>query len=122
MCLVYRLYTYKLAVFMFLVCSKNSILYNNDSSQIHTVKSAKYFKSKFKHIKVLECKIAHSFGIITKLKTILSKQNLFQLYYTLVHSHLTYGITISSSIYPSHLQKLQVLQNKAAEAICNAPY
>ena len=43
----------------------------------------------YEHIKVLECKIARSVGILTKLKTILSKQNLLQLYYTLVHSHLT---------------------------------
>ena len=61
-------------------------------------------------------------GILTKLKTILPKQNLLQLYYTLFHSHLTYRISIWCSTYPSHLQKLQKLQNKALKAICNAPY
>ena len=70
----------------------------------------------------LECKIARSVGKLTKLKTILPKQNLLQLYYTLVHSHLTYGISIWGSTYPSHLQKLQKLQSKALKAICNAPY
>ena len=45
-----------------------------------------------------------------------------QLYYALVHSHLTYGISIWGPTYPSHLQKLQKLQNKALKAICNAPY
>ena len=60
----------------------------------------------YEHINVPECKIARSVGISTKLKTILPKQNLLQLYYTLVHSHLTYGISIWGSRYPSHLQKL----------------
>ena len=35
---------------------------------------------------------------------------------------MTYGISIWDSTYPSHLQKLQKLQNKALKAICNAPY
>ena len=97
--------------------------------KIFSVKSAKYLGviidnriNFYDHIKVLECKIARSVGILTKLKTILSKQNLLQLYYTLVHSHLTYGISIWGSKYPTHLQKLQKLQNKALKAICNAPY
>ena len=100
-----------------------------DSSQIYSVKSAKYLGviidnriNFYKHIKALECKIARSVGILTKLKTILPKQNLLQLYYTLVHSHLTYGISIWGSTYPSYLQNLQKLQNKALKAICNAPY
>ena len=35
---------------------------------------------------------------------------------------MTYGISIWVSTYPSHLQKLQKLQNKALKAICNALY
>ena len=100
-----------------------------DSFQIYSVKSARYLGviidnriNFYEHIKVLECKIARSVGILTKLKIILPKQNLLQLYYTLVHSHLTYGISVWGSIYPSHLQKLRKLQNKALKAICNAPY
>ena len=100
-----------------------------DSFQIYSVKSAKYLGviidnriNFYDHIKVLECKIARSVGILTKLKTILPKQNLLQLYYTLVHSHLTYRISIWGSTYPSYLHKLQKLQNKALKAIFNAPY
>ena len=100
-----------------------------DSSQIYSVKSAKYLGviidnriNFYEHIKALECKIAHSVGILTKLKTILPKQNLLQLYHTLVHSNLTCGVSIWGSIYSSYLQKLQKLQNKALKAICNAPY
>ena len=99
-----------------------------DSFQIYSVKSAEYLGliidnriNFYEHIKVLECKIACSVGILTKLKTIIHKQNLLQLYYTLVHSHLTYEISIWGSTYPSHLQNLQKLQNKALKAICNAP-
>ena len=57
---------------------------------------------------------------MTKLKTILPKQNLLKLYHVLVHSNLTYGIAIRGS--SSHLQKLQILQNKAVKALCNALY
>ena len=39
------------------------------------------------------------------------------LYYALVHPHLTYGILIWGSIYKSHLNTLQLLQNKAMRAI-----
>ena len=91
-----------------------------DSSQIYSVKSAKYLGviidnriNFYEHIKALECKIARSVGILTKLKTILPKQNLLQLYHTFVHSHLTYGISIWGSTYLSYLQKLQKVQNKA---------
>ena len=54
-----------------------------DSSQIYSVKSAKYLGviidnriNFYEHIKAIECKIARSVGILTKLKTILPKQNL----------------------------------------------
>ena len=81
-----------------------------DSFQIYSVKNAKYLGviidnriNFYKHIKVLECKIARSVGILTKLKTIPLKQSLLHLYYTLVHSHLTNRISIWGSTYPSHL-------------------
>ena len=97
--------------------------------EIYSVKSAKHLGviidnkiNFYEHIKVLECKIARSVEILTKLKTILPKQNLLQLYYALVHSHLTYGISIWGSTYPSYLQKLRKLQKKALKAICNVPY
>ena len=91
-----------------------------DSFQICLVKSGKYLGliidnriNFYEHIKVLECKIARSVGILTKLKTILPNQNLLQLYYTLVHSHLTYEISIWGSTYPSHLQKLQKIAKQS---------
>ena len=60
-----------------------------DSFQIYSVKSAKYYNriNFYEHIKIFECKIARSLGILTKLKTIPPKQNLLRLYYTLFHSH-----------------------------------
>ena len=70
----------------------------------------------------MNVKIACSVGIMTKLKRILPEQNLLQLYYTFVQSHLTYVITIWGSTCPSHLQKLQIVQNRAVKVICNAPY
>ena len=77
---------------------------NYDSFQIYSVKSAKYLGviidnriNFYVHIKVLESKIALSLGILTKLKTILPKQNVLQSYDTLDHSHVTYQISIWGS-------------------------
>ena len=38
---------------------------------------------------------------------------MFKLYYTLVHSHLIYGPTVSVNTYPTYLSTLITLQNKA---------
>ena len=50
--------------------------------------------------------------------TLLSPINIFNsLYYSLVHAHLMYVITVWASTYPSYLTKLQKLQNKAIKLI-----
>jgi len=44
------------------------------------------------------------------------------LYYTLIHSHLTYGLLLWGSTYKTFLHKLEVLQNKAIRSITNSKY
>ena len=46
------------------------------------------------HIKILENKVARGVGILTKLKHFFSQTILYQLYHTLAHSLLLYGIII----------------------------
>ena len=41
------------------------------------------------------------------------------LYYSLVNSHILYGILVRGSTYYSIMQPLQVLQNKIIQIICN---
>ena len=47
------------------------------------------------------------------MKNYLSKHALFKLYYTLVHSHLIYGLIVWGNTYPTYFSKLIALQNKA---------
>ena len=76
----------------------------------------------YEHIKLLESKVSRSVGILTKLKSFIPQQTLLQLYHSLVHSHLTYGITIWGSTHTTYLQKLQNLQNRALKVVCNVPF
>ena len=72
------------------------------------------FKS---HIEKIQSKIAKGIGNLFKLNKLLPQNALLTLYYSLVHPHLTYGILIWGSTYKSHLQVLQLSQNKAMRAL-----
>ena len=61
--------------------------------------------------------MARSNGVLSKVKHTLPKTTLLQLYCTLVHPVLLYGITAWGNTFPTYLQKLQVLQNKAVRLI-----
>ena len=91
---------------------------------IKVVSSAKYLgvfigdKLNFQeHIKHLEKKASRSVGIISKLKNYVPTHALLKLYYTLVHSHLLYGLIVLGNIYPTYLSKLIALQNKALRIV-----
>ena len=98
-------------------------------SVIETVSNSKYLGviidsklSFYDHIKFLESKISRSVGILTKLRFFLPQETLLQLYHSLVHSQLTYGIIVWGSTHTTYLQKLQVLQNKALKVVCNVSF
>ena len=98
-------------------------------SFIATVPNSKYLGviidnilSFYEHIKLLESKVSRSVGILSKLKSFIPLQTLLQLYHSLVHSHLTYGITIWGLTHTTYLQKLQNLQNRALKVVCNVPF
>ena len=77
-------------------------------------------KLKFKaHIRNIEGRIARSVGILTKLRHLFPSSALL-LYYALIHPHLSFGLPIWGSTYPTYIQKLQRLQNKAIRIIFNA--
>ena len=73
-------------------------------------------------IKVLEVKVARSVGILCKLKHVLPRKTLLQLYHALIHPLLTYGIIIWGATFSSFLTKLKTLQNKALRVISGAHY
>ena len=91
---------------------------------IKVVSSARYLyvfiddKLNFQeHIKHLEKKVSRSVGILSKLKNHLPKHALFKLYYTVVHSHLLYGLIVWGNTHPTYLSKLITLQNKALRIV-----
>ena len=57
--------------------------------------------------------------ILNKLRHIFSSSALLLIYFGLVHPHLLYGLPIWGSTFPTYLQKLQRLQNKAFRVISN---
>ena len=69
------------------------------------------------HIKIIENKVARGVGILSKLKHFLPQTILLQLYHTLVHSLLLYGIIIWGNTFPTYMQKLNALKNRAIKAI-----
>ena len=56
-------------------------------------------------------------GIKSKLKNYAPTHALFKLYYTLVHTHLLYGLIVWGNTYPTYLSKLIALQNKALRIV-----
>ena len=74
------------------------------------------FKS---HIANIETKISRSVGILSKLRFLFPSSTLLLLYFTLVHTHLFYGLPLWGCTFGSYLKKLQSLQNKAIRNISN---
>ena len=62
-------------------------------------------------------KIARSVGVLSKLKHVLPFTALRNLYYSMIHPHLLYGISIWGNTSDRSLQQLITLQNKAVKII-----
>ena len=95
---------------------------------ISTEKSAKYLgviidtNLNFSdHIKAVELKIFRAVEILHKLKFVLPSKSLVTLYYSFIHSHLLYCLVVWESTFPTYLNRLAALQNKAIKVIggCN---
>ena len=69
------------------------------------------------HICNVTKKISRSVGIICKLRLCMNRSLLRTLYYTLVYSHLNYGIHVWGSACNSDLEKILLLQKKAVRAM-----
>jgi hypothetical protein len=69
------------------------------------------------HITAISKKISRSIGIITILRKCMKTELLVNLYYSLVYSHIIYGIHVWGSACQKELEKIQVLQNKAVRVI-----
>jgi len=74
------------------------------------------------HLEVTEHKLSRVVGIFCKLKHVLPQKPLLKLYYSLIHSHLLYGLVAWGSTFPSYLTKLNSLQNKTIKLIGGGTY
>ena len=101
----------------------------SNGSEISIVDSAKYLKvvidneHNFKqHIKMIEGKVARSVGILSKLKHFFPQNIMLQLYNAVVHPFLSYGIIIWGATYPTYIERLKSLQNRAIRAVARCHY
>ena len=88
-------------------------------SVIETVSNSKYLGviidsklSFYDHIKFLESKISRSIGLMSKLRLFLPRETLLQLYHSLVHSQLTYGIFVWGSTHSNYLRNFKFYKIK----------
>ena len=101
----------------------------SNESAINIVDSAKYLgvvidnEFSFKqYIKIMEGKVARSVGILSKLKHFFPQNIMLQLYYALEHPFLSYGIIIWGATYPTYIERLKSLQNRAKPAVARCHY
>ena len=73
-------------------------------------------------ISAVSKKISRGIGILAKLKYFLDAKLLSNIYYSLVYSHLSYGIQVWGSACPTELKKIKSLQNKAVRIMTGNQY
>ena len=74
------------------------------------------------HIQCISNKLVKIVATVSKIKHLLPKSTLMQLYYTLVYPIITYGILAWGHADKVHLNKLSVLQNRFLYKISNSSW
>lgn len=74
------------------------------------------------HISYIHSKISKGLGIIKKVRNILNKSTLTQLYYTFLYPYLSYCNIIWGRAAKIYINQLLLLQKRAVRIICNAAY
>ena len=69
------------------------------------------------HILIISRKFSRCICILCKLRPFLNTNNLKNLYYSLLYSHLVYAIQVWGSACASEINKIQVLQKRALRII-----
>ena len=74
------------------------------------------------HIKVISSKIAKSIGVLNRIKDILPKPILRNLYFSLIQPYFTYCIVIWGNSANFLINNLKILQKRAIRCISNSHY
>lgn len=72
------------------------------------------------HIRNVENSVSRNIGLIARIRCFLKPEHLFMLYNSLVLPHLSYGIQVWGSTYPSKLNRLEILQKRVVRIIDSA--
>jgi hypothetical protein len=113
-----------------MVCNQDyPIIINIDNQSINRVASTKFLGvhldeqlSWKQHITYISQKLAKNIGIISRIRHLLPKKILLNLYYSLIHPYLTYCNLIWATTYRTRLVSLITLQKRAIRVICNVPF
>jgi hypothetical protein len=74
------------------------------------------------HISQVSKKISKSIGIISRVRYLLPKNILLNLYYSMVYPYLSYCNLPWASNYSSRLKCLETLQKRAIRIVCGLPF
>jgi hypothetical protein len=59
---------------------------------------------------------------LNPVKSVVDKPSLLKLYYSMIHSNISYGININGCANTTNLEKIQRKQKQAIRIVCNAPF
>ena len=74
------------------------------------------------HICELSKKLSRAIGMLYKIRNYCPKRTLRSLYFSIFHSHLTYGLPVWGNTVQAYLDKIDILQKRAIRAITFAEY
>src|SRR5688572_17787969 len=120
-----------------LFCSKRKIELNLDCNMTITIDNqsiTRVSSSKFlgvhideqltwkEHITDISKKISKNIGIISRVRHLLPRYILVNLYYSLIYPYISYCNLTWASTYRTRLTMLTTLQKRVIRIICNVPY
>ena len=65
------------------------------------------------HVQTISNKINRGIAILIKLRHYVDINTLVQVYYSIIHCHISYGIIVWGGVFAKHLDKILKLQKKA---------
>jgi hypothetical protein len=74
------------------------------------------------HIDMLCSKLSKSLYCLSLVKNFVNSESLRKLYFSMIHSVLSYGINIYGSANSTNLEKIRIKQKQAIRIICNANF